>query len=279
MDEEPNVLKPDSPSQETASTQPPPTGGLISNPSPLGVSAAPPNPDLSQQNAAQPTAASNPNLPIQPQVASSFSGATANSQAQVIATPQTSPQPSDNRKSRKGIFIAGILIILLIIGGVVADTLMSKSSKNLSSSQAQQNDAAAKASNTIAQNKNNTERREDISQISATIQDYVASNNGSLPHVMNYVPTNQNVVEFCGASSSCSDVSSSSINYYKANNILFEKYSSNLKVKSDNDVYIVDNATCKNNTSIGVQTSTPAAAIIFGLQQGSTVEPQCQTSG
>jgi len=122
MDEQPNIIKPDSQSPEPSSKQLPGTGSLTPNPNPLGGSAPPANPDLSQQETSQPpTTDSTPQ--VQPQVIQPSQNAVFSQPQQtptfVSQANQTGP-PAKRSKSKLLIPLILIIIIALAIGGVFA---------------------------------------------------------------------------------------------------------------------------------------------------------------
>lgn len=168
-------------------------------------------------------------------------------------------------KSKKIIRILTIVIIGLFVVGIIGVILLAFASKP-----------------SLQNNARNTQRKVDASNIASAISEYTVSHNGTLPESVQPGPTSQELL-ICGASCSDSDQVSVRLGHY-ANTpaaISFKTYSPSLEAPDADTVYIVNNAACNQPAAsdgswggIGAQKSG-AAAILFAIPSGSTIEQHC----
>jgi hypothetical protein len=212
-----------------------------------------------------------------PEVAESQTDTPINEQP-VNAEPALSPQivnNADHKAHNKKLHLAIIALLLVIIVGMVIYLLAGKSSSPSNASTI----SASPQAITDQANKSNTERENDIQAIGAGIIGYQTNNSDTLPQETNS-STNGTTLNLCGAgcTEGTTNKASVKLSYYKADNVVFESYSASLKVSNADAVYIVDEATCANNT-LAPGNGTKTAAIVYGLQQDaniSNVLQQCK---
>jgi hypothetical protein len=173
------------------------------------------------------------------------------------------PQPQNNqydsqvplkRKSHKKliIVIVAIVIIVPILIGILLSLAAAPQLKK-------QSNQAAKLNNNIESDTVNG-----INAINTAIKQYVSINK-TLPITTQQSSTPYSI-DLCGSSCSNGSMITAQLNMYSPGNVIFQKYSSGLKVPYSSQVYIVNNAQCNSsNTGLGAETSQTdlSAAILY----------------
>jgi hypothetical protein len=153
-------------------------------------------------------------------------------------------------------------------GPLVSVIEISNSNENLNSNV---------TSNNISQNTNNTARQQDASTILSAINEYISNNNGALPQTASPGTTSHTLL-LCSGSCTSSNSSSAKLGFYSPTKVSFRAYASNLVAPDDETVYIVNGATCTNDSAIGTQSSGVSEVVIYASQNGSDIKQQCQAS-
>jgi cytoskeletal protein RodZ len=175
-----------------------------------------------------------------------------------------------------------LIIIFLTIIGIVAEIVVkhpfSNSPKTASTSSGSTTTPSNNASPSIStQNADNTNRKNDVSVIAATVADYIDNNEGVLPQSAG-PDQKAKVLDICGSSCNSGDVEATglALSFYNSSSVTFQTYSATLAVPNDQTVYIVDGADCNNsNTHISTSQNGQSVAILYALQDGSNSQPQC----
>jgi cytoskeletal protein RodZ len=175
-----------------------------------------------------------------------------------------------------------LVIIFLTVIGIVAEIVVkqpfSKSPKASSASAGSRTVTSNNPSPSIpTQDSDNTDRKSDASAIAATVANYIDDNEGVLPQSTGQ-DQKSDVLDICGTSCSSGDVEATgqALSIYKPANVSFRNYSATLAVPDDQTVYIVDGAGCNNDGShISANQNSRSVAILFALQDGPDIQPQC----
>jgi hypothetical protein len=169
-----------------------------------------------------------------------------------------------------------LLIVIFVViaigaaGFLVDKHFKGKGSKVIQSSQKVEAPTQAQ----MAQNDN---RAQDAGYIAAGLSDFEANNEGQFPGALS--PGDQPDTLFI-CSSDCSSANSTSVdlNYYEPKDISIHAYVAGLGVPNDSTLYIVEGASCSSAYSLGKQTNGRGFAVLYAVQNGSSVLQECQSA-
>jgi hypothetical protein len=134
------------------------------------------------------------------------------------------------------------------------------------------------SSNNVSQNADNTKRQQDASIILSAINEYISNNNGALPRTASQGSTSHTLL-LCSGTCTSSNSSTANLGFYSSSKVSFHAYTSNLTVPDNETVYIVNQATCTNDSTIGTQaTSGISTVVLYAAQDSSSIKQQCQAS-
>lgn len=176
------------------------------------------------------------------------------------------PTPRHKKSNAKVAVIVGLVVVVGIIV-LFARLLTSPKTLDKLAAPALQSNAA------------NTSQKNDVAIVYSAVSNYVSSHSGVLP-TTTATDSTAGKLDICGADCTGSNKTTVTLSYFKntPNAVEFHSYASNLKVPDSETLYIVDNATCKSDSSgIGTQTSSGivSAAFLYASSSGSGISQQC----
>lgn len=134
------------------------------------------------------------------------------------------------------------------------------------------------ASPALQKTTDNTSRENDISKIAAALITYISNNQNVLP-ASTAADATPGTLDICGSDCSVTQKQPVTLGYYAATPaaVSFRAYANNLAVPDAKTVYIVTNATCKDDKS-GIGDSSAdnqSLVILYAIQSGNGIKQQC----
>ena len=165
-------------------------------------------------------------------------------------------QKIKKRKEEQGFTIIEVLIVLAIAGLILLIVFL--------------------AVPALQRNSRNTQRKSDVSNLLAAVNEYVSNNGGTLPAALN---VNGNSATFCDATPcGTAAAATAKIGFYTSANAVLKTTFTTAPAAVADQVWVEEGATCTNATTIATSTSTRSVAALYAIETGSGLAWQCQSS-
>lgn len=158
------------------------------------------------------------------------------------------------RKSDSGFTIIEIMIVLAIAALILLIVLL--------------------AVPALQRNSRNTQRKNEVGQLAASVSNYVSNNNGTLPNSSGTLAT---------------AIADAKLNFYSSSNVYYGSNSNipnsatnggngNATTLTTEDVIFISGAVCSGNTATTSGASNRAYVLIYAVEGANAATPQCAGS-